>query len=178
MSYSTMLPQIGIKLAEEIDEEIARARKKFPGNQHLNVALMEEVGELAQAQLQRKPREEIRAEAIQVCCVAIRIIQEMDADLENDNTTVEQLQKSIVELEADYIKAFDTAQVFWLGYVANVEVKVRNASFVVEVDKTQVCAALGLDTLNGVFEPELHRGAVKAAMPMLIVNIRNHQFVY
>ena len=49
----TYVPILGHELAEEIEDEIRRARKKFPGSAHLNVALMEEVGELAKAQLQR-----------------------------------------------------------------------------------------------------------------------------
>ncbi len=56
-----------------------RARLKFPGNRHLTVALGEEYGELCQAQLQGKSRDEIEKEAIQVACLAIRIIEEGDA---------------------------------------------------------------------------------------------------
>ncbi len=70
--------------------ELNRARAKFPGNAKLLVALMEEVGELAKALLQRRPLEEIRAEAIQVACVAIRIFEEGDADFAN--VTDEQAQ--------------------------------------------------------------------------------------
>lgn len=65
-----------------ISKEIGRARTKFPHNRHLLAALIEEVGELAQAILQAKPDEEIRKEAIQVCAVAIRIIKEGDADFD------------------------------------------------------------------------------------------------
>ena len=39
-----------------------------------------EVGELAQALLQDKPRAEIVKEAIQVACVAIRVAEEGDSD--------------------------------------------------------------------------------------------------
>ena len=63
-----------------IDSELDRARTKFPGNTHLTHALTEEVGELAKAQLQRRPRSEVVAEAVQVACLAIRIIEEGDAD--------------------------------------------------------------------------------------------------
>lgn len=62
-------------------EEIARARKKFPGTRHMHVALSEEVGELAEALLKfgnDDPR--TKAEALQVACVAIRIYEEGDAD--------------------------------------------------------------------------------------------------
>lgn len=61
-----------------IDDEVFRARTKFPGNRFLLAALMEEVGELAQAMLQKKPSEEIEKEAIQVACMAIRILEEGD----------------------------------------------------------------------------------------------------
>ena len=63
-----------------VGEEVARARAKFPRARKLTVALMEEVGELAQAQLQQKPPEEIRKEAMQVAAVAVRIMTEGDAD--------------------------------------------------------------------------------------------------
>lgn len=60
--------------------EVGRARDKFPSNRHLTHALIEEVGELAQAQLQNRSRDEIRREAIQVACVALRIFEEGDPD--------------------------------------------------------------------------------------------------
>lgn len=66
---------------QELVFEVNAARAKFPGNDHLTVALGEEYGELCQAQLQRKSREEIRKEALQVACVAIRIYEEGDASL-------------------------------------------------------------------------------------------------
>ena len=59
--------------------EISRARAKFPGNRHMLAALTEEVGELAQALLQGKPRAEICKEALQVACVALRLFEEGDA---------------------------------------------------------------------------------------------------
>lgn len=66
-----------------VGAEVLKARLKFPGNRHLLAALTEEVGELAQAMLQGKPRDEIEKEAIQVACVAIRIIEEGDASFAN-----------------------------------------------------------------------------------------------
>ena len=60
--------------------EVRRARVKHPGNAHLLAALVEEVGELAKALLEREPRERLRAEAMQCACVAIRIMEEGDAD--------------------------------------------------------------------------------------------------
>jgi hypothetical protein len=65
----------------DLAEELVRARRKFPGNDHLTVALGEEFGELCRAQLQRKGRDEIRKEALQVACVAMRIYEEEDATL-------------------------------------------------------------------------------------------------
>lgn len=62
-----------------ITAETIRARLKFPGNKHLLAALTEEVGELAQAMLQDRPRDQIEREAIQVATVAIRILEEGDA---------------------------------------------------------------------------------------------------
>lgn len=65
---------------QDIRDEVRRARRKFPHNRHLLGALMEQVGELAQALLQGKSQREIQCEAIQVACVAIRILEERDAD--------------------------------------------------------------------------------------------------
>ena len=64
---------------QAVGAEVIKARLKFPGNRHMLAALTEEVGELAQALLQGKPRDEIEREAIQVACVALRIIEEGDA---------------------------------------------------------------------------------------------------
>jgi hypothetical protein len=64
----------------ELAAEIARAREKFPDNKHLLAALMEEVGELAKELLEKGPAARVRAEAIQVACVAIRIATEGDGD--------------------------------------------------------------------------------------------------
>lgn len=63
----------------KITFELARARFKHPGNAHLLAALTEEVGELANALLEKRPRS-VTTEAIQVACVAIRIIEEGDGD--------------------------------------------------------------------------------------------------
>lgn len=67
-----------LSLLAAIGDEVVRARTKFPGNKHLLAALTEEVGELAQACLKDNPAE-IHKEAIQVACVAIRIIEEGDS---------------------------------------------------------------------------------------------------
>jgi NTP pyrophosphatase (non-canonical NTP hydrolase) len=61
-----------------LNEEVIRARAKFPGSEFLYTALCEEVGELARAILQKEGRERICAEALQVACVAMRIFEEGD----------------------------------------------------------------------------------------------------
>ena len=65
---------------DAVAAEVIRARIKFPDNTHKLAALVEEVGELAQAMLQGKPWDEIEKEAIQVAAVAVRIIEEGDSD--------------------------------------------------------------------------------------------------
>ena len=69
-----------------IRDEVRSARNKFPHNKHLLGALVEEVGELAQALLQGKTNHEIQRECIQVACVAIRIFEERDADYDEWTT--------------------------------------------------------------------------------------------
>lgn len=68
---------------DAVSAETGHARAKFPGNRYLLAALMEEVGELAKALLQKRPREEWEKEATQVACVAMRIIEEGDALFED-----------------------------------------------------------------------------------------------
>lgn len=65
-----------------LQEEMLKARRKFPHNTRLTVALMEELGELAKAELQGRMHAEIQKEALQVACVALRIFEETDADFE------------------------------------------------------------------------------------------------
>jgi NTP pyrophosphatase (non-canonical NTP hydrolase) len=61
-----------------LDQEIMRARTKFPGNRFLLAALVEEVGELAEA-IAAGDKSAIYREAIQCACVAVRIAEEGDA---------------------------------------------------------------------------------------------------
>lgn len=68
---------------QAISAECISARTKFPGRKFLLAALTEEVGELAKALLQGKPKDEIDKEAIQVACIAVRIIEEGDETFEN-----------------------------------------------------------------------------------------------
>lgn len=64
-------------------ERVAKGRAKFPGNRFMLPALMEEVGELARALLQRKGPEEVRAEALDTAAVALRIFEEGDATFDD-----------------------------------------------------------------------------------------------
>ena len=66
----------------DVYTEVRAARAKFPANRNLTVALAEEVGELAQAQLQGD-FEKAYKEAKQVAAVAIRIMEEGDASLKS-----------------------------------------------------------------------------------------------
>lgn len=73
------------KLAVEIDNELVRARSKFPENLFLLPALVEEVGEAAKALMEHSrdedvSNEDIRKELIQVATVAIRLTTEGDPD--------------------------------------------------------------------------------------------------
>lgn len=66
-----------------IQMEIRAARSAFPGNRHLMAALVEEVGELAQALIQndrgeRTSNPEVFKEAVQVAAMAIRVAVEGD----------------------------------------------------------------------------------------------------
>ncbi len=73
------------RTALEIKEELERARKKFPMPNPTFVALVEEVGELAQALLKCKPgipelSKRVYEEAIQCAVMAIRVLEEGDRD--------------------------------------------------------------------------------------------------
>lgn len=63
----------------KIENELKRARTKFPSNAHLLAALTEETGEVAKALLENQPRNTVK-EAIQTAVVAIRIAEEGDSD--------------------------------------------------------------------------------------------------
>jgi len=67
----------------DLDAELARARAKFPAAEHSYAALLEDLGELANALLEHKyghaPARNVRAEALQVACMAMRVGSEGDA---------------------------------------------------------------------------------------------------
>jgi len=83
-------------IVEDLSAELNRARNKFPSAFNLNFALMDEVGELVAAQMQKPSDEDlipyynmnIRKEAIQVMAMCVRIIEEGDKSLVlNEETT-------------------------------------------------------------------------------------------
>ena len=66
-----------------VTDELAAAREAFPGKTHMLTALVEEVGELAQAIMQHDRKEgtsvhAVLREAVQVACMAIRVAVEGD----------------------------------------------------------------------------------------------------
>ena len=66
-----------------ITDELVAAREAFPGSTHMLAALVEEVGELAQAIMQHDRKQgtsvqEVLREAVQVACMAIRLAVEGD----------------------------------------------------------------------------------------------------
>lgn len=93
MTYPIILSQGWSKLADEVDAEIKRARKKFPGCDNMTLAMAEEAGELVRAVLSRwhairsfpasnpydvELREAIRKEAVQTMAMCVRLILEGD----------------------------------------------------------------------------------------------------
>lgn len=79
----------GIALGQTVADvinEVIRAKKKFPNSRHLLAALTEEVGEVAQAMLEKEyepekgvTQEDIVKECTQIAAVAIRLILEGDS---------------------------------------------------------------------------------------------------
>ncbi len=69
-------------LLEEISAELSDARAKFPGDNVTMLALMEEVGELATATFS-EDRQAVRKEAVQVAAMAMRIVLDGDATLDD-----------------------------------------------------------------------------------------------
>lgn len=80
-NHGSAQPSPEMQLALDILAELQRARTKFPGDNVTTLALVEEVGELAQATFE-KSRAEVRKEAIQVACMAMRVILDGDATLD------------------------------------------------------------------------------------------------
>jgi len=105
VSYPIYLPAIGNRLGEEIDAEVARARAKFPQPNPTYIALCEEVGEVAKALLEKRSYAEIRAEAIQVAAMAVRLIQEGDPTMgrtfDHDHETAGSIRALADKTEGD-----------------------------------------------------------------------------
>lgn len=70
-------PRDEIVLMNDILRELVRARTKFPGKNVTFAAMIEEVGELATA-LFEENKDRVRAEAIQVAVMAMRIVLDGD----------------------------------------------------------------------------------------------------
>ena len=73
-----------ISIFKEVEDELMKVRNKFPSNKYMLTAFNEEVGELNQAFMEHSRghpafvNESIRNEAIQVICMAVRLITEGD----------------------------------------------------------------------------------------------------
>lgn len=61
---------------DALTQEVASARTKFPDGKHLDRALVEEHLELFRAYNDNEGKDRIKAEALQVACVALRIYEE------------------------------------------------------------------------------------------------------
>jgi len=79
-----MSPLIGEDMDYNLGHELRGARAKFPGHKHKFAALVEEVGELAQALIDHDRGEQtasqVYAEAVQVAAMAIRVAEEGSAE--------------------------------------------------------------------------------------------------
>lgn len=73
----TGIPQHDVDFIELLLDEVAFARSKYPSNDVLFAALVEEVGEVAKA-LQDETRERLVAELVQVAAMALRLATEGD----------------------------------------------------------------------------------------------------
>ena len=91
------------KFLKRLLQEVERARENFPENQAMMAALMEEVGELAQALIEHDrrgseeiPESEILAEAVQVAAMALRVALEGDQSF-----SYNPLYNSLLEVNQD-----------------------------------------------------------------------------
>lgn len=83
MSYPTLLPTIGNRLAEEIDDELYKARSKnrpFNSSHEGYAVILEELDELwEEVRKKRSERdlEHMKRECIQIAAMSIRFIQDL-----------------------------------------------------------------------------------------------------
>lgn len=83
IDFHELLGKSGVSVGaflSDVSTEIDRAKRLHPGNSHLVVALMEEVGELAKCFLEGESSARVWVEAKHVACVASRIATEWDGD--------------------------------------------------------------------------------------------------
>lgn len=78
----------GEKILTDIIAELKRAQTKFPSPNPNLAALMEEVGELARAFLERKSQDEVYNECIQIAAMAIRCAVEGDPQFSSRGSNV------------------------------------------------------------------------------------------
>ena len=82
-----------------LQAETSRARGKFPTNDQLLVALIEEVGEVARAVLE-KDFTHARIEALQVATVAMRLVEEGDSSWVEGEPALDRLASAMNLIEA------------------------------------------------------------------------------
>jgi hypothetical protein len=82
-----------IDMAGNIVKEVHGAIGKFPRNEHMTAALVEEVGELSNALLEHhrgnQPAQNVYTEAVQVAAMAIRLALESSAEFQKYDYDVE-----------------------------------------------------------------------------------------
>lgn len=94
LSAHQRLNSVDGQIVSMIRGELAAARGKFPGSTHMLAALMEEVGELAQAMMehdlnQGTSTQEVLREAVQVASMAVRLAAEGDENFVYEFPAVE-----------------------------------------------------------------------------------------
>lgn len=94
LSAHQRLNSVDGQIISMVRGELDAARGKFPGSTHMLAALMEEVGELAQALMQHdtdgsQTTQEVLREAVQVAAMAIRVAAEGDENFVYEFPVVE-----------------------------------------------------------------------------------------
>jgi len=85
MPYPTILPNIGNDLAEDIDDELRRAKvhgEKFASLHEAYAVILEELDEVWEITLMKKKNrdpEKLKAELVQLAAMAIKAINSMEA---------------------------------------------------------------------------------------------------